>query len=205
VSNSNDLPPVWNDIGPRDHFCQFYEDDDVLLDGVDSFIGPGLKCGDSAVVIATAEHLNKLNVRLKLREIDVDAAISSDRYFPLNAEITLARFMNQGWPDQAKFLEVIRGILTRASAGNRRVRAFGEMVAMLWAAGNRPATIRLEKLWNDVGKSDKFSLYCAYPKEAFNQIGCHNSLIDICAAHSRVLSASGRFEKIGAAQRIHLG
>jgi hypothetical protein len=198
VSNDKDVPQVvWNEVGSREHFCQFYEDDGVLIDTVDGFVGPGLIVGDSAVIIATAQHIRKLNERLIARGIDVDQAIAREQYFPLDAAETLAKFMNQGWPDQARFLEVIRDIIARASAGNRRVRAFGEMVALLWADGNRSATIRLEKLWNDVGKTDKFSLFCAYPKNAFNAGGCHGSLIDICAAHSRIISASGEFKQIG--------
>ena len=187
---------MWNEIGPRDHFCQFYDHNDILIDSIDQFIGPGLSCGESAIVIVTPEHLSKLNFKLSARGINVDTAKADNLYIPLDAEETLSKFMNKDWPDQSTFLEVIRGILSRAAHGNRRVRAFGEMVALLWAQGNRPATIRLEKLWNDLIKSEMFSLFCAYPREAFDVVGCHASLIDICAAHSPIISA-GKFEKIG--------
>ena len=125
--------------------------------------------------------------------MDVQSLIANDQFIPLEAAETLAKFMNKGWPDQMRFIEVTQGIIKRASKGNRRVRAFGEMVALLWAEGNRPATIRLEKLWNDIGKSDTFSLFCAYPKHGFNAEGCHGSLIDICSAHSRVITTTGEF------------
>ena len=186
---SNAPQIIWNEIGPAEHFCQLYEDDTVLMETVDGFIGPGILSGDGAVVIATPAHLRGLNERLAARGINVAAAIARDQYMPLDAATTLSRFMNNGWPDQARFLEVTHEIIKRASHGCRRVRAFGEMVALLWSQGNRTATIRLEKLWNDLGKSEAFSLFCAYPKRGFSVEGGHASLIDICAAHSRIISS----------------
>ncbi|UUZ48116.1 hypothetical protein LP420_35145 [Massilia sp. B-10] len=38
------------------------------------------------------------------------------------------------------------------------------MVALLWANGEREATIRLEHLWARLCKSDEFDLFCAYPR-----------------------------------------
>jgi hypothetical protein len=187
---------IWSEVGPCEHFVQFYEDDEVLMDTLEGFIGPGLVAGDGAIVIATETHLHGLNQRLKKRGLNLAEIIAQDQYVPLDAAQTLARFMNNGWPDQARFLEVVHAIIGRVARGNRRIRAFGEMVAMLWAEGNRPATIRLEQLWNVLGKSEAFSLFCAYPKHAFNAEGCHGSLIDICASHSRVISATGEFESL---------
>ena len=74
------------------------------------------------------------------------------------------------------------------------VRAFGEMVALLWAEGNHAAAIRLEGLWNELQKSHSFSLFCAYPmgelcEEKFS--GAHDS---ICSVHSRVLPAESYAE-----------
>jgi hypothetical protein len=74
----------------------------------------------------------------------------------------------------------------RASARGRRVRAFGEMVALLWAQGNAAATVRLEYLWNRVCKLERLPLFCAYPKAGFTQ-EASASLAEICAAHSRII------------------
>src|SRR5688500_19228341 len=51
----------------------------------------------------------------------------------------------------------------------RSVRAFGEMVAVLWANGHNGATVRLEHLWHAFCQSEAFSLFCAYPKTGFTQ------------------------------------
>src|SRR5262245_15692955 len=37
----------WSEIGPREHFVQFYEDQSFLVDSVSGFIGSSLTAGDS--------------------------------------------------------------------------------------------------------------------------------------------------------------
>jgi hypothetical protein len=54
-----------------------------------------------------------------------------------------------GWPDEDKFNKTLFSILTKArGANNRKIRAFGEMAALLWAQGNTGATVNLEHLWS---------------------------------------------------------
>ena len=61
--------------------------------------------------------------------------------------------------------------LLRAPAKSdvRRVRAFGEMVAVLWARGDQAATVRLEHLWHNLCQRHEFSLFCTYPKAGFTR------------------------------------
>jgi hypothetical protein len=47
------------------------------------------------------------------------------------------------------------------------VRAFGEMVAVLWAAGRREAALELERLWGQACERGQLTLLCAYPRSAF--------------------------------------
>src|ERR1700731_609677 len=89
----------WGEIAPCEHIAQFYEDDGVLLDTLTGFIGGGLKAGESAIVIATAEHLKALERRLEASGVDVATAQSADQYIALLAEEALARFMVKQWPD----------------------------------------------------------------------------------------------------------
>ena len=43
------------------------------------------------------------------------------------------------------------------------VCVFGEMVWLLWDAGQVNAAIEVETLWNELGHQYPFSLLCAYP------------------------------------------
>lgn len=94
--------------------------------------------------------------------------------------------MRDGSPNQVLFKEVIAGLLQRASANGRKVRAFGEMMAVLWANGLHDATIRLEHLWEGLCHVEHFSLLCAYPRGQFGP-GTEDSISDICSIHSRTV------------------
>lgn len=182
--NSTDV--FWGEIAPCEHLLQFYENDGVLLDTLAGFVGGGLRAGESAIVIATPQHLDDLEARLETAGLDLPAALSEDWYIPLDAEQTLSKFIRNGLPDDELFEEVVTEVLERARRGGRRVRAFGEMVALLWARGDVAATVRLEHLWNKQCHAEGFSLFCAYPKVGVTQ-SASESMSEICAAHSRFI------------------
>jgi len=180
----------WGEIAPCEHLVQIYEEDEVLLDTLEGFVASGIQSGDCVITIATTAHLNSLEDRLRGGGIDLDAAFERDQYIPLNAEETLAKFIVAGWPDEERFEQIISDLLARARKNGRRVRAFGEMVAVLWARGHNSATVRLEHLWHGVCQKESFSLFCAYPKCGFTT-DADKSMQEICAAHSRLVP--GRF------------
>lgn len=175
----------WGEVTPGEHLVQIYEHDDLFLDTLESFVGAGLRAGEGVIVIATEAHLQALEVHLRLGDIDVDAARSSDRYIPVNAEELIARMVFRGGPDDYLFKQSVTALLARARGEGRRVRAFGEMAALLWARGQNGATVRLEHLWNGILESEAFSLFCAYPKSGFTE-DANTSIQELCAMHTKV-------------------
>jgi hypothetical protein len=107
----------------------------------------------------------------------------------LDAQQTLDKFMVDGWPDEKLFFQNISTILKEARQKGRRIRAFGEMVALLWAQGLNGATVQLEHLWNELASQEDFSLFCAYPKSGFTA-DLKDGLHEICCTHSRVIDGS---------------
>lgn len=177
----------WGEITPTEHLVQIYEHDGVVLDALEGFVGGGLRMGDSVLVIATVAHLQALEDRLTAQGFDVEAARALEQYLPLDAEAMLAQFLVRGWPDDTLFAQLITDLLVRARRHGRRVRAFGEMVAILWAQGHNGATVRLEHLWHKICQQEGLSLFCAYPRIGFTQ-DVEVSIKDICAAHDRVIA-----------------
>jgi hypothetical protein len=178
----------WGEMSPCEHFCQIYGDDNVFLDALEGYVGGGLRAGESVIVIATQIHLEGLERRLEALGVDVEAARSDDRYIALSAEATLDRFMVNGWPNDERFAETICAIIGRGRADGRKVRAFGEMVAVLWARGHYAATVRLEHLWNKLLETERFPIFCAYPKAGFTK-GAPESIRELHLAHSKVIGS----------------
>ena len=177
----------WGEMAPCEHLVQIYDRDDVFLDSLEGFVTGGLRAGDGVIIIAMQSHRAALEDRIRAAGIDLEAARANDQYIDLDAGETLGTFMRDGWPDEKLFALQVGGLLARAGYAGRRVRAFGEMVAILWAQGHNGATVRLEHLWHDLCQNEGFSLFCAYPKAGFTK-DVDESIREICAAHSRVVT-----------------
>lgn len=187
----SNLQVFWGEIAPCDHVVQIYENDKIFLDALEGFIGSGIIAGDSTIVIATSEHLAALKHRLTNQGFDIDSLTETNRYAALDAAESLSIFMVNNWPDEKLFMEFVTSLLKKVQHKDHKVRAFGEMVALLWQQGLNGATVQLENLWNKIHSNNKFSLFCAYPKIGFTQD--INSSIDlICSTHSKVIGGSQR-------------
>src|SRR5277367_6138363 len=111
-------PPISESggLGHLTHTVQFYGEDAFLLDELSRFIGTALGAGDAAVVIATKAHRDGLAQRLKARGLDAARATEQGRYVVMDATATLAKIMQDGWPDTARFDEVLGGVLSQVAA-----------------------------------------------------------------------------------------
>jgi signal transduction histidine kinase/ActR/RegA family two-component response regulator len=192
-----------HDFGTRDfdHVVHFYEADASLSDALMGFIGDGLAAGEAGIVIATPEHRAELERRLLAAGIDLDAARAASAYVALDAAETLARLVVDGIPDPERFRELVGGEVARAARGGRRLRVFGEMVGLLLSNGHASATIRLEELWNELGQTHPFRLFCAYPLGALGR-GLAHPIVEVCARHSRVIPAGSRTADAATSERV---
>jgi len=175
----------WAELSPCAHVLQIYEDDTVLLDNLSEFVAGGVVQAETAVVIATPEHLKGLKSRLSSMGIAVEAAQNRGELILLDAQETMSKFLVDKWPDEHLFRKTISDILEKATHDGRKVRAFGEMVALMWSQGFCGATIRLEHLWTDLCREQSFSLFCAYPKIGFTGDAA-DDIRRVCDLHTAV-------------------
>ncbi|MCA1675644.1 MAG: MEDS domain-containing protein [Actinobacteria bacterium] len=173
-----------SNAGGCGHVVEFYESHQFLAESVRDYMVPALRGDDAVIIVATPHHRDLFDEVLRDAGIDVDAARAAGRYIDLDAEETLSIFMVDGQPSSARFDEAIGSLISQATAGGRTVRIYGEMVAVLWMEGNPAAAIALEDLWNDLGRSREFSLFCAYQVSAFDDLETSGSLRRICQQHS---------------------
>jgi hypothetical protein len=176
----------WGELAPCEHLVQIYREESGFLENLASFAATGLAAGEAVIVIATAAHRSSLEAKLVAGGVDVEAARAQRRFLALDAADVLSRFMRHGWPDERRFAATILDVLGQVAPGCR-VRAFGEMVALLWARGSNGATVRLEHLWDDFCRSHALALFCAYPRIGATR-DLDESLAEVCALHSRVLT-----------------
>lgn len=181
----SNISASWTSRHPANHLVQFYENEDFLYSTVGRFLADGLMGNEPAVVIATEEHRKGFADALAERGWDAKHINFFD------ARETLSAFMCGPVIDEAACKEALGSILTKSANGHspRRVRAYGEMVDLLWREGNGEAALRLEELWNDLGNMYDFSLLCAYPIGNFYKESHTAQFEEICQTHTDVIPA----------------
>ncbi len=139
-------------VGDGEHVVQFYDGDADLIRAVGDYLTRAVSEGEAAIVIATEEHRQAFEAELVGGGIDVARAVADGSLVWLDAAQTLATFMREGVVDAARFRAGLSPVVRRAQHGGRPVKAYGEMVALLWDAGDVLGAIEVEKLWNDLGR-----------------------------------------------------
>jgi hypothetical protein len=185
-----------------DHVVQLYgEDHQLLAKNVGRYLAEGMRRLDGLVAIATPAHAQAIARHLAeegaraVREAERDG-----RLVFLDARATLDRILADGQPDEGLFHSVVGETMreVRARSGSGKVRAFGEMVGLLWSEARYAQAERLEELWNSLLAGSDYSLYCAYRIDLFDRDVDKAGLNSIVLAHThlfagpRTILSSGR-------------
>src|SRR5262245_42951296 len=173
---------------PGHHAVQFYRDDTRLCMSVADFLADGIAAGQPTIMIATPEHRDRIVDELIARKFDLAKLQEAGTVSVFDAQATLDTFMIDGRPDAAAFREVVGAAIDRVCwfSGEPVVRAYGEMVDVLWRCGNYDGAIQLELLWNQLAKRYDFSLLCGYATDPFMKPA---NCAEVCAAHTHVHEA----------------
>jgi hypothetical protein len=167
------------------HVVQFYGRDEELAERVTDYLLGALASGGVAIVIATPEHRREFETRLGQAGVDMAAARDNGSYLARDAAQTLNELMAAGKLDGAAFDRVIGTVIAAAGAGGRPVRAFGEMVALLWDDGLVSDAVRLETMWEELGSRHPFSLFCGYRTDAVSRD--MDAFAEVCRLHGEIV------------------
>jgi len=176
------------DQASHHHAVQFYGTETSLFSTVASFLAEGLVSRQPAIVVATPSHRTGILEHLTGRMIDCARALREGDLTILDAEETLDLFMVGERPDFDLFEKNIGRVIEQSMNGRKRlvIRAYGEMVDLLWKQGRAEAAIQLEMFWNKLAATYNFALLCGYAMGSFYKQTQH--LDDICSLHSHVVA-----------------
>ena len=170
----------------HEHVVQFYGSDRSLVATVAGFLAEGLVAGEPGIVIATTSHCASIITGLGERLIDCDRAVRNGDLILLDAEATLDLFLVEDTPNSELFEENVGRLIQQATNGRRTtVRAYGEMVDVLWKQGRAEVAIKLESLWNALALKYNFTLLCGYAMGSFYKQTA--KLEEVIAQHTRVI------------------
>jgi hypothetical protein len=154
---------------------------------VGEYIGTGLRRGEAAVLIVGPAHRMVFLRELEAKGCYAEQAVQNGQLKLLDAQETLNAFMSDGMPEWNSFHAVVGGVIAQLRLQYPTVRAYGEMVDVLWQAGERAAAIRLEELWNELAKLQTFSLLCAYYMDHLDTDAYGGALECVCKVHTHLI------------------
>jgi MEDS: MEthanogen/methylotroph, DcmR Sensory domain len=176
---------------PGDHAVQVYDDLADLGATVAQFCGAGFRLRQPALLIAAADNRAEFVAELTGRGWDVEMLQDEGRLVLREAAETLDEFMDGGLPAPTRFEKVVGGMIDELAARfpGATIRAFGEMVDVLWQRGEKPGAIALEELWNELAATRRFALLCGYHLDVFDLEVQAEALPDIVRAHTHPRTA----------------
>ena len=166
-----------------DHIVELYATDAHLARTVARFLLPAFATGEGALVVATPAHRTSIALALQGAGVDMRCALTTGQFVEADAADLLAGFTVGGEIVVDRFHDRVGAMLDAVSAGRtRRVRVFGEMVAVLCDEGDVEGAAALEALWNELrAERHDFSLLCGYRRGVAEHV---HALVD--EPHDRV-------------------
>jgi hypothetical protein len=185
-----DTSPAVSKTAAYPHAVKFYNDAHSLSRTVAEFLAPGLQKKEPAIVIATPEHRVMIAAELAQRRINAAQLEREGHLLMVDADALLNQFMVADEADAPAFHAAIDELIARACRDRQPcpVRAYGEMVDILWKRANATGAIQLEVLWNQVCTQAQFSLLCGYAVgNFFKEVASGPTLHTVCDQHNHII------------------
>lgn len=173
------------------HAVHVYDDVSELARSVAAFLAAGFRAGEPAIVIATPDHRAAFARELVSRGSDPRSLELEGMLTCADAEKLLDGFTEGETLSARRFDDAVGGLVDEVAARHpgRTIRAFGEMVDVLWRRGHRQSAIALEELWNELAKTRSFALLCGYRLDIFEPEVQREALPEVLGVHSHVRTA----------------
>ena len=153
---------------------------------VAAFLAGGLRQGEAAAVVTSPARWDEILEALDRMGLDATAFAAKGTLSFLDGDRGLDGFLRDGMPDPRLFEHTIGAPLASLCAGGRALRAYGDMVDLLWCLGYGGAALVLEDLWNGLLERLPVRLLCGYSVEAFLGDEEGTGFLGVCSRHDKV-------------------
>ena len=182
MSASAKWPELVKHPEASDHLVHVYQDARLLADAIAEFVAAGLSLGEGALVIARRERHEAILAALGAKGQHATSALRL-----LDAGEALQAVMAHEHPQWIAFEAVCGAPIAELRLQYPGVRAYGEMVDILWQEGRRRAALHLEEYWNELARPRPFALLCAYGIDPLDGAAYSAGFEHVCRAHSHLI------------------
>lgn len=148
------------------HVVHFYEAPDARDRAVVEWVLPTLRNGGGALLVCTPSNAARVRAGLCDAGLDVEDLERHGRLMIVRARDLMARFIDARGLHPETFRHLARDLILKIRVGcgdsDAPIRVWGEMVHLLWEAGDRSGAHRLEQMWNDILPEAGVELLCSY-------------------------------------------
>ncbi len=149
------------------HAVQICKKDQELIASVSQFARQGFLKEEKVLLIGSQAYLQAIQASLRSEGMDTAQAQTTGWLVLFDAQHLLSQFMIGDMPDWARFRKSAGTLIEGLQPDKFRVRAWGEMVNILWRDKNAAAAVKLEEYWNMLGREFPFFLLCTYLMDPF--------------------------------------
>lgn len=145
-----------------------------------NYISEGLLNNEAVIVIARPVLRKALWTKLQALGLDMVRYKARGQIKLYDAELLLSTILLNDVVDEHYFHTFIGSQIEAARATYGKVRAFGEMVEILWQRGLRDTALQLETIRNDLGKKYELTVLCTHLRDSLDPQSYNPALEHIC-------------------------
>ena len=169
------------------HYVQICLDKASQVEILTRYIMDGLSNDEAVIAIAKTALRKAVMSNLYTLGFDMQTLKNRDQVRFFDAEFLLSDLLLDGVLEEQAFQVFVVSPVQAAKLKYRKVRAFGEMVDILWQNGQHNSAIQLEELWNNLCKEEDLKLLCTYFLTSLDESSYDYSLEHICKYHSHLI------------------
>lgn len=169
------------------HTVQICPNEGSQVDLVTRYIKDGLLNGEAVIVIAKPALRKILKSKMDAFSFDGQVLKDRDQIKFFDAGFLLSNLRSNDLLEEEAFQEFLATPISHAQLSYRKVRAFSELVDILWKQGQHDMAIQLESFWNDLSPAQEFSLLSTYSLDKLDPNTYDEALECIFKCHSQLV------------------